>query len=365
MYDEVFSPSFGNRPSFLVGREQLLDQLEQGLQSRPGSRERAVVILGQRGSGKTVLLWELADRMRKQGFAVANPTIVSDGMLERILEKLEDDCQLSADGKLHLSGGSVGALGFSADIQLERDAATTKSPQQRLVQLCRQLTAKDRGALILIDELQASSPEVRHLIGTYQEMVGERLNVSLVMAGLPGAVSTTLNDRVLTFLNRARKITLPPLEQGEVDAFFKRSFDSLGIAIASDLRRDAAAYTAGSPYLLQLVGHYTCLYAENGKVSEESLAEALRTSGDDFQSDVCATTLAALSERDVNFLEAMAVLGDPAPIAAIAEAMGATVDYAQKYRRRLIEGGVIKSAGRGKVAFDVPFLAEHLRKRNE
>ncbi|MFR1167320.1 MAG: hypothetical protein ACLSDQ_06825 [Adlercreutzia equolifaciens] len=82
---------------------------------------------------------------------------------------------------------------------------------------------------------------------------------------------------------------------------------------------------------------------------EESLAEALRTSGDDFQSDVCATTLAALSERDVNFLEAMAVLGDPAPIAAIAEAMGATVDYAQKYRRRLIEGGVIKRRP-GKVA---------------
>ena len=33
--------------------------------------------------------------------------------------------------------------------------------------------------------------------------------------------------------------------------------------------------------------------------------------------------------------------------------------------RRLIDGGVIKSAGRGKVAFDVPFLAEHLRRRNE
>ena len=74
MYDEVFSPSFGNRPSFLVGRSQLLSQLEQGLQSRPGSRERTVVVLGQRGSGKTVLLWELADRMRKQGFAVASPT---------------------------------------------------------------------------------------------------------------------------------------------------------------------------------------------------------------------------------------------------------------------------------------------------
>lgn len=113
------------------------------------------------------------------------------------------------------------------------------------------------------------------------------------------------------------------------------------------------------------MGHYTCLYAEDGKVSEESLAEALRTSGDDFQSDVCATTLAALSERDVDFLEAMAELGEPTSVAAVAEAMGATADYAQKYRRRLIDGGVIKSAGRGKVAFDVPFLAEHLRRRNE
>ena len=61
----------------------------------------------------------------------------------------------------------------------------------------------------------------------------------------------------------------------------------------------------------------------------------------------------------------MAELGEPTSVAAVAEAMGATADYAQKYRRRLIDGGVIKSAGRGKVAFDVPFLAEHLRRRNE
>ncbi len=361
MHEEIFSPSFGNRPSSLVGRERLLNQIETGLQSRPGSRERAVVLLGQRGSGKTVLLWELADRMRQQGFAVASPTIVSEGMLERILEKIEDDCDGSSDGKPHLAGGSVGALGFSAGIQFERDTPTTKSPQQRLVQLCRQLTAKGRGILILVDELQASSPEIRQLIGTYQEMVGERLNVAIVMAGLPGAVSTTLNDKVLTFLNRSRKITLDPLEYGEVDAFFKRSFDTLGIAIASDLRRKASEYTAGSPYLLQLVGHYTCLYAEDGTVTEASLAEALQTSSEDFKSDVCATTLAALSDRDIDFLTALASQGDEASTAVIAELMGATTDYAQKYRRRLLDGGVIKPAGRGKVAFAVPFLGEHLR----
>ena len=46
----IFSPSFGNRPSFLVGREGVLDILQQGLSSEPGSRERSVVMLGQRGA---------------------------------------------------------------------------------------------------------------------------------------------------------------------------------------------------------------------------------------------------------------------------------------------------------------------------
>lgn len=364
MHEEIFSPSFGNRPSSLVGRERLLGQLEAGLQTQPGSRERAVVLLGQRGSGKTVLLWELADRMRQRGFVVATPTIVSEGMLERILEKVEDECESRNGGKAHFAGGSVGALGFSAGIQLERDVPIAKSPQQRLVRFCRQLTAKNRGVLILIDELQASSPEIRQLIGTYQEMVGERLNVALVMAGLPGAVSTTLNDKVLTFLNRARKITLDPLEFGEVDAFFKRSFDTLGVAIASNLRRTASEYTAGSPYLLQLVGHYTCLYAEGHRVTEASLAEALQTSSEDFKNDVCATTLAALSDRDVDFLAALASQGEEASTAAIAELMTVTTDYAQKYRRRLIDGGIIKPAGRGRVAFAVPFLGDHLRSKD-
>ena len=60
MIDTIFSPSFGNRPSYLVGREAVVTRLVDGLQSPPGARERSVVLLGQRGSGKTVLLWELA-----------------------------------------------------------------------------------------------------------------------------------------------------------------------------------------------------------------------------------------------------------------------------------------------------------------
>ena len=107
----------------------------------------------------------------------------------------------------------------------------TKSFQFKLTQLARKLTEQGHGILILIDELQANSPEIRQLVTAYQELVGERLNVALVMAGLPGAVSATLNDRVLTFLNRARKVTLEPLSVGDVDAYYQRAFEELDLDI--------------------------------------------------------------------------------------------------------------------------------------
>ena len=74
MTETIFSPSFGNRPSYLVGRGSVTSTFISGLEQEPGNRDRAMLMLGQRGSGKTVLLWELADRARKLGFVVATPT---------------------------------------------------------------------------------------------------------------------------------------------------------------------------------------------------------------------------------------------------------------------------------------------------
>ena len=112
--DTIFSPSFGNRPSALVGREAILRDFAAAIQSQPGSRERAIVLLGQRGSGKTVLLWELADRAAQRGFVVASPTITSEDMLERIIEKIQDQARhYVSEKESRLTGGSIGALGFS------------------------------------------------------------------------------------------------------------------------------------------------------------------------------------------------------------------------------------------------------------
>lgn len=364
MKDLVFSPSFGNRPSQLVGRDAVIQGLVNGLESAPGSRERAVVLLGQRGSGKTVLLWELVDRAQKCGFVVATPTIADTGMLGRIVEKIQDDGERYVQpSKAKLVGGSVGALGFSAGLEFSREVQETKSFPYKLTQLCRRLSKQGHGVLILVDEVQANEPELRQLVAVYQELVGQGLNVSLVMAGLPGAVSATLNEHVLTFLNRARKITLEPLAITDVDAYYATALPQAGVSASSELRRQAAKATQGSPYLMQLVGYSLVAYAgQAGNVDEDVLSNALHAAQDDFENDVCRTTLAALSDRDVDFLQAMASLPEGSRMVDIASRMGVTQDYAQKYRRRLIDSGVITSPRRGEVSFAIPFLADFLRK---
>lgn len=363
MQDNVFSPSFGNRPSHLVGRSGVIAGFLRGLGSISGSRERAVLLLGQRGSGKTVLLWEFADRARKAGFVVANPTVVGEGMLDRIVEKIQDDgSRYVKDAGPKLVGGSVGALGFSAGLEFSRDIQESKTPQFKLTQLCRRLTEQGHGVLILVDEVQANVPELRQLVIVYQELVGQGLNVAIAMAGLPGAVAATLNDHVLTFLNRARKVQLGPLATSEVDAYYARAFPEIGLEVPDGIRRAAAEATKGSPYMLQLVGYDLALYAGEGPVDERVLERALDAAREDFENDVCRTTLAALSDRDIDFLCALARQGDMASMGEISQVMGVSSDYAQKYRRRLIDSGVIESPRRGEVAFAVPYLADYLRR---
>lgn len=360
----IFSPSFGNRPSFLVGREGVLDALLRGLATSPGSRERSVVMLGQRGSGKTVLLWELADRAAKMGYAVATPTVASEGMLGRIVEKIQENGErfISSRDSPRIGGAQVGALGFTVGLEFNRDVQETKSFEFKLTQLSRELTSRGHGVLILIDELQANSPEIRQLVTVYQELVGEGLNVAMVLAGLPGAVSATLNDKVLTFLNRSRKVKLGPLPLGDVRAFYERAFARLRIDVDENWVSFLAQSAQGSPYLLQLLGYNVVLrLPEGGKANEEILRAAVSASEEDYKNDVCGTTVASLSSQDVEFLVAMSQDDGASRMRDIAERMDRTQDYAQKYRRRLIDAGVIEAAGHGLVKYAVPFLRGYLR----
>ena len=361
--DLYFAPAFGNRPHSLIGRSNEMNRLLNGLQELPGSRSRATLVLGQRGYGKTVMLLELAELARQNGFVVASPTIVSNGMLERIVEKIQEDGEeLLKPESGKLSGGSVGFLGFSIGLQFEMEEQERKSFTYKLSKLCRAIEKKNLGVLILVDEVQANNDSLRELIIAYQEMVGEGRNIAIVLAGLPGAVSAVLNDRVLTFLNRAEKIELDPLAEGDVRAYFSEAFRKMGISLSDEMLEAAIAATEGSPYLMQLVGHYiSCFAGDDGSINERALEEALDTAKKIFINDICKTTINTLSDVDMRFASAMAQDDGPSKIRTVAERMGVTGDYAQQYKKRLIDSGVIRQIRRGEIEFAIPYLKDYMK----
>ncbi len=102
--------------------------------------------------------------------------------------------------------------------------------------------------------------------------------------------------------------------------------------IPGDLRLRAARATQGSPYMLQLIGYNIGNRCKTGEhVTPEQVDGAIEASEADFENDVCETTLAALSDQDVAFLDAMTDDEDAVSrISDVAKRMSVTPDYAQK-----------------------------------
>jgi len=83
-----FSPGFGQLPSMLVGRDELLADLGSGLVTGPRDTRYTSILRGVRGSGKTVAVTEIEDRAASDGWVVMSLDASSSGLLGRIKEEI-------------------------------------------------------------------------------------------------------------------------------------------------------------------------------------------------------------------------------------------------------------------------------------
>lgn len=60
MQTNPFKPTAGKTPPMIIGREDVLEEFNEGLINGPGAPGRLMRIAGVRGTGKTVLLDECA-----------------------------------------------------------------------------------------------------------------------------------------------------------------------------------------------------------------------------------------------------------------------------------------------------------------
>ena len=356
----LFQPTFGNRPDQYIGRDGVIDQFMRGLSEPVGSRNRCTLFLGQRGMGKTALLLELGDRASKAGYVVARVT-AHEGMPSAIIEQFQlNGSQYFKDEKRKITGVSAGALGFSFGLTFSEAAERQYGFRAKMSLLCDKLAEKGKGALILIDEVRTSAA-MREVAASYQELVGDRKNIAIAMAGLPHAVSSVLNDSVLTFLNRAMKVELGLISTQLIRAYFERAFKSIGIDISDEILDRAALSTRGFPYLMQLIGYYVIQYTQKGTaVTDKIMDKVEKAAMRDMEDNVFKPILAPLSNNDKIFLKALAQCGGNATTSKLQAMLGKKGPAMQPYRKRLIEAGVIEAPRRGELMIAVPYLSEFM-----
>ena len=356
----VFQPTFGNRPDQYIGRDGEIEQFMTGLQEPVGSRNRCTLFLGQRGMGKTALLLELSDRAAKAGYVVARVT-AHERMPQDIIEQLQlNGSTFFKDEKRKLTGMTAGALGFTFGLTFSEATERQYGFRSKMSLLCDKLAEKDKGALILIDEVRTSAA-MREVASAYQELVGDGKNVAIAMAGLPHAVSSVLNDQVLTFLNRANKVELGLISTNLIRAYYERAFKSVGVKVSDEILDRAATATRGFPYLMQLIGYYVIQYTEEGGTVDDAIMDKVEKAAmGDMDDNVFKPILSPLSDNDKTFLKAMARQGETANTAKLQATLGKKGPAIQPYRKRLLEAGVIEAPRSGEWVFAVPYLAEYL-----
>jgi len=362
MIENVFSPTFGNKPEHFIGREDMIARFENGLKGKPAHPNRASLYIGQRGMGKTALLIELADRSRVLGFVPVR-LIVNAAMLEQAIEGIQlKGKEFVKPSKKPLAGFSAGALGFSFGLTFNEVTNSNYGFYTKLTLLIEELAKYKRGVVFLIDEIQSKSEELKTFIGAYQTLVGEGANIAIAMAGLPGISEALMNEKGLTFINRAEKEHLNALPLSEVREYFFKVFQADGVSIEEGALEEAVIGTKGYPYLLQLIGfHIVNMLQSSSAITSSLVGIAIKNAKEKLIANTFSPILRELSPQDKKFLEAMAEDEGQSKISDIKERLEKSNSYVETYKKRLIAAEVIANPSHGVVEMLVPYLAEHLR----
>jgi hypothetical protein len=360
-----FTPTFGTSPPLLVGRDTDLDDFRKGLRGGAGSPERATLVTGLRGTGKTVMLNAYEDVAGAEGWLVISET-ATPNLIDRIVHEHLPRLLSEVDPRQtesRLTGVSLPG-GFGADREVS-DRHTPRPGLRSQLNLLTDLRAErgGGGVLITVDEVHRKGlNDLRELGTTIQHAFRERRNVAFVGAGLPSAVDNLLSDEVSTFLRRADRRHLRTVRPEEVAAAIAVPVREAGRDITPDALQVAVVGTGGYPFMIQLVGLHTWRADSTATTIEIDQArrgvdQARRKVGQ----LVHASALADLSDVDRFFLAAMANDDGPSRMADIAARLGVDATYAGQYRLRLIAAEVIEPRGHGRVGFTLPGLRDYLR----
>lgn len=333
-----FSLTFGKEPVNAISRDKQMNEILEGLTSK-NPEFHVCVITGVRGSGKTVMLTEVSAEIRKDREWVVVELSPERDMLLALAAELSNRkelLQVFRDAKINLS-----LLGFGLEIDSEPPITDVVVALDRMLE---QLVRKGKKVLVTIDEV-VTNAHVREFASQFQIFMRKGHGVFLLMTGLYENVHNLQNEDTLTFLYRAPKFEMGPLNPRLVAKQYQRVFD-----VPEDEAAQMARLVQGYPYAYQVLG-YLCYKRQRSwdKVLDEFDAYLAEYVYEKIWSE--------LSGKDRDVVRAMASAED-GKVEHIREAASMSSNEFSVYRSRLLKRGLVTSDQFGYLKLTLPRFGE-------
>lgn len=385
--DNPYVPGFGVVPPALAGREPEFADLEAALRRvRRGIYEQPRLLSGDRGMGKTAVLAELTAGARADGVWVVEVEASRTGDLQvpllrelhRTLTAHDLDARLGEQVRRTLGvlrAFSVAHVGV--ELAIEADPAATGRTGDLATDLGDVLDAVGRTAraagtalLLTVDEVQLTPGEqLGPLFAALQHVAkgevepGVRLPILTVVAGLTNA-RAAMRAASATYVERVREHELGLLSDAAATEALTVPADEHGVVFSRDALTEVLDAAGGYPYFVQLVGYEVWnAAADRGdhEVISPEAAHAGVAAAERAADAVFRSRLDEVPDTERRYLDAVvAVPADDRRSGRIAEELGGTAGEWGWARQRLIERGLLRPDGHGRVAIALPGLERHL-----
>jgi hypothetical protein len=375
-----FKPGFGNSPPVLAGRQQYLDDFTEALADGPGAFGRILLLSGQRGCGKTVMLNALEDEAQLAGWLVISET-TTRGLVERLttdhlprLLRDHDPRQTESDVTTVTLPGGLGGAGRNVRARHN----PVPSLRSQLTDLIDIQAARGNGVLLTIDEMHRGArtdpasrstaavlDDLEQITATLQHLVRERREVAFAGAGLNVNLNKLLKLPNMTFFRRAERIDLDGIADSQTAVALREPILNGGRTIGPAALQAAVEGAEGYPFLVQLVGMQSWrVDRDSTEITLEHVREGIDRAHERMGALVHEIALQEVPEAQRAYLAAMAVDDGPSSTGEIARRLDINAQHANVFRDRLIKDAeLITSDGRGLVDFALPYLREYMREQ--
>ena len=340
-----YTITFGKEPRSLIPRTlQASTVLDEFRQDEPSNQ--VYVVVGPRGSGKTVFMTNVAGRLAHENDWVTVELNPERDLLEGLVSKLNSERRLAGyfrDAKINLS-----FLGFGVQIEGAQPIVDIETAVTKMLQ---SLQRHGKRLLITVDEV-TSTPAMKEFASAFQIFLRQNLPIYLLMTGLYENVNDLQNEKSLTFLYRAPKIELKPLNLGTIARNYQRTLD-----VSSDLSLEMARLTRGYSFAFQVLGYL--MWGQ--KELTEHVMDSYRQYLDDYVYDKIWSELSAGDRR----LAVGIAKSQTGKVSDVRDILDMETNQFNPYRRRLIRKGVINGEERGYVRFALPCFEDYALEHEE